>query len=157
MALPELRPLLLAEVEISIDLEPEHIDPHGNLCATDDPEQDRLDVEAVNDRLRRGDESAWCVLVVRASWESDDGQKFVGRDVLGGVSLEGGSGPQVARQAKELADWHGMPDEALDDLNRGIAEHVQKARATAQQLSTQAEFPALSPRWLEADPSDGSK
>jgi hypothetical protein len=132
-----MRPLTESEVTFDLELEPEHIPFRGNAIASGDPEYDREYEAELQERLDNGDESAWCCLTVTATWVSADGDEYAGRDHLGGVTLEGGSGPAVSRQAWELADWHGMKQKALADLNATLQARVAKCAALQTELSEQ--------------------
>jgi hypothetical protein len=74
----ELRP---SEITYSLDCEPEDSPISGNLIVSDDPEQDRKDEAAVQSDLDKGNQWAWCYVVVKAHC----GQ-FTGRAGLGGCS-----------------------------------------------------------------------
>lgn len=117
-----MRELTAEEVEFEEDVEDDFVLPEG-IFATDDPEQDRRDEEAIRSRLARGDNSAWCILVVHAKWEG-----FVGSASVGGFTFpEGCSGTANARYAKE--HFEGLRAEALADLNaqlKTVAEKLAK-------------------------------
>ena len=130
-----MRKLTESEVTFDLELEPEDIPLRGNAIASGDPDYDREYEAELQERLERGDESAWCCMVVTATWTSADGDEYVGRDHLGGVTLEGGSGRAVNRQAWELADWYGMKQEALDDLNAQLETRVKRCAALQAELS----------------------
>ena len=124
-----MKKLTADQVEFTISVEQEDIPVRGNYMATDDPEQDKRDEDELLERIERGDDSAWCCLIVEARWRD-----FVGRDSLGACTLEGGSGRQVEAQAWAMADDHGMREQALADLNEEIRASLDSARETMEAL-----------------------
>ena len=129
-----LRQLTLAEVEIDISLEPEDIPVEGNLIASGDDEADAADNAAVLERLEQGDESAWCCMVVTASWTSAAGDEYCGRATLGCCNFAPGSGRETAKQSEELAALYGMQEEALAELNERLADVVNSAANLGTEL-----------------------
>lgn len=114
-----MRELTAEEVEFEELVEDDYEIPEG-VFSTDDPEQDRRDEEAIRSRLARGDNSAWCILVVHARWEG-----FVGHASVAGFTFpQGQSGRANARYAKE--DFEGLRMEALADLNAQLKNMAAK-------------------------------
>jgi hypothetical protein len=70
------------KIVIRVDVEPEDLEVHGNVCAID-PETDKKQEQWVLDQLNRGNLYAWCWCKVTARCGS-----FVGEDALGGISYE---------------------------------------------------------------------
>lgn len=116
-----MRTLTEKDVTFEVCLEP---DPHVSEAdirgsfATDDPELDRRDADAIIARLRDGDESAWCTILVKATWG-----EFEADDSISGVTL---GGPDDSPET--YADEYGMKGEALERLNRLIAARRKSAR-----------------------------
>lgn len=107
------RPLTESEVTFTADLQPEDMPYEGHFS-------DARDVAFIRKRLEADQQEAWCCISVIATWNGIRGTAH-----LGGVSLDCGqhpSGEKVGRAADEMAREHGMLEEALDDLNRKIAE-----------------------------------
>jgi hypothetical protein len=75
-------------------------------------------------RLERGDECAWCTLVVTAT--ADDDESLVGRAVLGAVSLSEDHpyGPALESYVQE--QYPELWTEALDDLNATLERSVDQ-------------------------------
>lgn len=95
------KPLTADEVSFKVTVEPEDIPVKGNYMCTDDPEQDRKDEQEILDRLKRGDELAWCCILVEATWEG-----YTGIASIGGNSLTKES------EVKDCVDEHGLKEEA---------------------------------------------
>jgi hypothetical protein len=122
-----LRPLTEAEVTFTVELEEEDIDVRGNFMASGDDEADRADEDAIIERLNRGDMSAWCCLKVTASWNG-----FTAVSYLGACSFTEGIHQPVEAQAIEMANDHGMKQEALERLNQAIADVFGKLAPPAR-------------------------
>lgn len=134
-----MRQLTASEVEFSIDVESEDLEVRGNASAWGEPE----DTEYANEiiaRLEAGDDAAWCVVVVRATWTYEVNGKdctIEGSAALGGCCLteKMECGSVVAKAAEETARYHGMYEDALDDLNRSLAAIVNDAKEIERQLN----------------------
>jgi hypothetical protein len=83
-----------------------------------DPELDRKDADAIIERLKSGDETAWCTILVKASWRGIEAD-----DSVSGVTL---GGPDDSAEA--YAEEFGMKDIALGRLNRLVAAKRSEAR-----------------------------
>jgi hypothetical protein len=116
-----LRPLTADEVEFTIRVEAEDVDPRDNFMCTDDTDQDRADENEIIERLNRGDESAWCCVVVEADWNG-----IKGYDSLGCCSYAPGSGREVKAQVDETVESHDMKAQALEHLNSQILAMAAK-------------------------------
>jgi len=121
----KIRKLTADDVEFTLEVEPEcDIPLEGNCIATDDDEADRKYTAELQGRLDRDDVSAWCVLIVKARWNGHEGV-----DTLGGVTLSEAAGDNPVKceeEAQEMADLHGMEENALAALNAELAEEAGK-------------------------------
>lgn len=104
-----MRLLRKDEVEFRLEIEPEETAVRGNFMATEDPEQDKRDEDEIIARLNRGDDWAWCLVIVKGYW-----QTFSASSALGGCSY--------ANEAdfKREGSYDDMCDEILDLLNAEI-------------------------------------
>ena len=107
------RKLLASEVEFEEGCEEEFIPVEGYM-ATDDYEADRANEKEILDRLNRGDNSAWCILVVKAKWKGHVEHASLGCFVF----PEGNSGPANKEYAKD--EYENLKIEALEALNQEI-------------------------------------
>ena len=124
----KLRKLTADEVEFQESTEDEFIPVQGNYMATDDEEADKRAEQELLDRLHRGDNSAWCILVTQATWKG-----FIGRASLGAyVFPEGNTGEQNAEYAKE--DCKQLRTEALDALNSQLQERFNTLSELANEV-----------------------
>lgn len=109
-----MRTLTEKDVTFEVCLEPNlHVDVtdiRGSF-ATDDPAQDLRDADAIIARLRDGDETAWCTILVKATWG-----EFEADDSISGVTLDG-----PADSPEAYVDEYGMKGQALERLNRLVA------------------------------------
>ena len=122
-----LRKLTAAEVTFEVTIEAEDTPVRGNVCASDEPDLDKAEEDAVLARLERGEVEAWCGVVVTATWEHD-GVEYTGRDSLWGCSLDD------SYTAAIVAESHGMQEQALDDLNRTLEAAVTRGSKLARAL-----------------------
>ena len=106
-----LRALRMEEVEFEVAIEPEEEGVRGNAQASGDDAADRKLEEEITERLERGDQAAWCTVMVTARWNG-----FSGWASLGCVSLDESYTLDV------VVDDHDMKEEALAHLNQQIAE-----------------------------------
>lgn len=114
------RELRADEVEFEEGCEDEYIPVEGNYMATDDGEADKAAEKELLDRLSRGDNSAWCILVVKAKWKGRAGVASLGCFVF----PEGNSGPANRKYAED--EYESLKEEALADLNQNIQETWQE-------------------------------
>lgn len=120
----KIRKLTANEVKFQITVEEEDIPVRGNACATDDPVADKEIEDYIFEELSRGNIAAWCCIMVRATWNG-----FTGRACLGGNSYQS--------EEEAIADCgEALKDEALDDLNKEIAETLQTIATLEESPST---------------------
>ena len=115
-----VRDLREDEVTFQVLCEPEYPAIRGNVLASGDDAEDQAAEELVIRQLEDGNEWAWCIVTVRASWE-----EFIGEDTLGGCSYR-------TREEFMVPDGY-YPDMravALADLN----QNVRMADASLLQL-----------------------
>ena len=105
----KLRPLRMDEVEVTVEILPEDVDYRGSMASGDDAVDHEVE-EWIAKELRAGNQAAWCILKVTASWRG-----WKGVDCLGCCSY---SCEEDARAA--ALDEYGMPENALRELNDGI-------------------------------------
>lgn len=91
----------------------------GNVLASGDPAADKAAEDAINERLRDGDQWAWCNVVVTCMWEG-----FEGRASLGAVSV---ADERAFRMSEDFAELRG---EAFDDLGTEIARQREGRKAS---------------------------
>jgi len=102
------------EIQYKIEAEQDDTPILGNLCCTDDPEQDTKEENEVFRRLNNGDIYAWCLIKVTASFG-----RFSYSDYLGGNSLKD------EKEVEEQVEYHGMKQEA----RLGLIEEIKQANA----------------------------
>lgn len=112
-----VRALSEREVEFVLECHPEDEDYHGN-CSAIDEKTDRRAERWIERQLDRGNEWAWCRVVVRAQWNG-----FEGWDSLGCCSYRS---EQDFRNGGYFED---MRRAALANLNETIAATAQKIDA----------------------------
>ena len=91
----------------------------GNVTASDDPDLDKAEEDRILADLERGNEWAWCVVRVTATWLG-----YTGSDVMGGNSYAS----EAAFQADAYYD--DMVDNALTALRdsiKGLRENMERA------------------------------
>lgn len=104
-----MKKLTADQVEFKVLTKPEWIPVRGNLIASGNDAEDTAAENEVLARLNRGDTLAWCIVVVEASWNG-----LTGTASLGGCSLENRAA------LEETVEWHGLKEEALEDLNQQL-------------------------------------
>ena len=109
------RPLLGVEVEFSCRAEPEFTDVRGNALASGDDAFDRAAEDEILAQLARGNEWAWCNVVVTAEWRG-----FTGTDSLGCCSYAS------ATDFREGGYFKDMKQRALEELNSRISDAVSE-------------------------------
>jgi hypothetical protein len=77
-----IRELTMDEVHFDIRCEPEDVPIEGN-CSAIDPKTDRKQERWIQRQLDRGNEWAWCMVIVTARW-----RHYVATDVLGCCSYK---------------------------------------------------------------------
>jgi hypothetical protein len=126
-----MRTLTESDVEFELRCEPEDIPVRGNAMASGDDEADRELEDEILARLDRGDDWAWCTVIVRARWIAPDGEVFYGEDVLGCCSY--------ADEAEFKA-----PGGYFDDMRRtALAELNEQRKARALREAAPALLSAL--------------
>ena len=80
--------------------------------ATDEPDLDDAQANEIVERLKSGDETAWCGVIVTCTFP---GLAYEGDDSIWGCTLS------KDYTAEIVAEHHGMKDVALDRLNNAIA------------------------------------
>lgn len=91
------------------------------------------DVLAISRRLRAGDHTAWCTVIVTAEWRG-----FKGSDSLGGCVLG------ASHSKHDAAHCHDMKGEALRRLNERIADTVNEL----SDVASLADRDDYEQRWL---------
>lgn len=115
-----MRQLTKKEITFTVSTESEDTQVRGNCMATDDPVADKQAEDEIIDRLNRGDESAWCVVVLTAQWE-----EFKVSSYLGACSFaEGLNGAECAKQAVEMVK--DFKDELVEELNKEILAAIER-------------------------------
>lgn len=120
----ELRKLTRDDVQIGVTTEAEEA-PLGLERAledafpdTDEPEQDRAMRAELAARVRAGDEWAFCSVTVKVSWNDREAEASLGHCSYAGEE----------EFRKESGYFDDMVDEALDELNRELAEAFEELR-----------------------------
>jgi hypothetical protein len=108
-------------IVITFSIEQDDTGVRGNYVCTDDAEQDRADEDAILERLDAGDVTAWCGIIVTATYTDPvTGTETSETDSLWGVALEhipNESGYSVGNRIEAYAREYGMVNEALASLN----------------------------------------
>lgn len=126
-----MRQLTKDEVEFTVELESEYTEVRGNVLASGDDEEDKAAEDEILDRLNRDDLSAWCCIVIKAEWNG-----HTGATNLGCVSLEEtNTGSECQQLTESFAEYNGMYDQALEDLNQTIANSIAAAKKIESLLS----------------------
>ena len=108
-----LKEYVAAEVEFTMRIEPEDIPIKGQFASGDDAQDDETERWILSE-LKRGNDAAWCCLIVEARADG-----FLGRASLGCCSY--------ASEAELLADeGEQLKAEALADLNHTFVEMTRK-------------------------------
>jgi hypothetical protein len=111
---------LAAHAEITISCEPEDVPVEGNALASGDAAEDRAAERWVRRQLARGNQWAWCTVIVRAEYAG-----LMGRDVLGCCSYKS------ERDFKQPGGYYqSMVDEALRDL----ASQLERVEASLDEV-----------------------
>lgn len=109
-----MKTLKASDVTFSIRIESEDMPVRGHF-ATDEEDLDRQLEEEIIERLRRGDDWAWCVVIVTATWND-----FSATDALGACCYENEA------DFKRGGYYEQMCDQALAALNTEIVEIAKK-------------------------------
>lgn len=118
-----MRKLKASNVEFEVTIESEDIPVRGNALASGDKQVDKDCEDEILDRLANGDESAWCCLLVKATWEG-----YTGCDSLGACSFAVMSGNALRHELETHATDHDMYENALADLNRILADEIKRGK-----------------------------
>jgi hypothetical protein len=113
----QVRKLTAEEVIFTVQCEPEDIPLEGNVMCSDDKAFDRQCEDNIRRQLNDGNEWAWCIIKVSATYIAPNDQSFVGKDYLGGCSYESKEDFMVGNSDY----FNDMKDNALEDLNTSIA------------------------------------
>lgn len=122
-----MRKLTMPEVTFSIQIEADDTPVRGNVMATDEPELDKAEEDAVIARLDNGEVEAWCGVIVTATWEFD-GHEYEGTDSIWGNTLSD------EYTAETVVEHHAMKEQALDDLNASLGRLHARLSAVAAHL-----------------------
>lgn len=109
------RELTAPDVVFTISYEADDLAVRGNAMASGDPETDREAEDMILRRLESGDDSAWCTVVVTASWNGSYCSDYLGACTLTDECTK-----------ERVAEEHGMHAEALRRLNELISGMVKK-------------------------------
>ena len=128
-----MRKLTEDDVEFTIDIGPEDLAIEGNASAID-PETDAETVAWIRDQLERGNELAWCQIIVSCRLKGVDSD-LRGVDSLGACSYE------------SIEDF--KRDGYYDDMKAGALADLQRQLDELSAASTDGRI-ALAVRELEA-------
>jgi hypothetical protein len=105
------------KIVITLHIEEEDIPVVGNALASEDDAQNKACEAEILERLRNGDQWAWCFVIVEARCGS-----FLGRAVLGGCSYKD--------EADFKADgcWADLKHEAIAELVGSMNATLDRAR-----------------------------
>lgn len=111
------RKLKESDVAFEVRVELDENGPEGQLMSGDPDyeEADNATEAGIRERLNNGDETAWCGIIVEASFE----------DHLGGDSIWGNSLDNEYTAAVVVKE-HGMRHNALASLQAAVNEHDRK-------------------------------
>lgn len=115
-----LRKLTLGAVEFSLEIHPEDIPIEGNCSAIDD-ETDASTERWIREQLERGNEWAWCTVVVKAQWNG-----FEASDALGACSYS--SEKDFVQPGGYFDDMKANALAQLNDSLRETNENLKKLR-----------------------------
>lgn len=131
MKQPKLR---RSEVTFTVTCEPDECatesDIRGSFASGDDA-LDRADADAIIERLRRDDTTAWCGIIVKAEWRGIEAD-----DSIWGVTL--GEGPDDSPEA--YAEEMGMLDEAFERLKSEVSRRSVAFSAYDGREATKADL-----------------
>jgi hypothetical protein len=120
-----VRPLTAREVTFAVEPQPEDIPVRGNAMASGDDKVDKEYEDEILERLDNDDIWAWCHVVVTARWNG-----FEGTAGLGGCCYE-----DERDFRKNSCYFSDLCEEALDDLNRTVADHAHRLEPLEVQTS----------------------
>ncbi len=121
-----MRKLTASEVTFTIEIEADDSPVRGHF-ATDEADLDRQQEDEIIERLDNGEVEAWCGVIVTATWEFD-GQEYTGTDSLWACSLDD------TYTRDNVVEYHGMKEQALDDLNATLERLYARLSAVAAHL-----------------------
>jgi len=115
----KLRP---EDVVFAVECLPEDIPVRGNVMASDEPELDKAEEDAIIRRLDSGDLWAWCCVKVTATLECTSQRKgYVPTDVsLVGVDYLGGCSYRNEGDFREGGYFADMKENALEHLQSQV-------------------------------------
>lgn len=130
MKQPKLR---RSEVTFTVTCEPDECatetDIRGSFASGDDA-LDRADADAIIQRLRRDDHTAWCGIIVKASWRGLEAE-----DSIWGVTLG-----ETDDTPESYAEENGMLDEAFESLKALVASRSVAFSAYDGREATKADL-----------------
>lgn len=112
------------EIEITIEIEPEHIPFKGNCRVSGDPVFDKSCEDWIQSQLEKGNEWAWCCVRVVGKWND-----LVADDYLGCCSYES---EKDFRQPGGY--FEGMRLNVIEDLNKKVRKIIETAQAYEKRL-----------------------
>jgi hypothetical protein len=119
------------DVDISINVEPEHIPVQENLIVSGDEEFDKKCEDEIIARLDSGDVWAWCIVKVTVAPKTlEYTDELNGFAYLGGCSYENQEEFEQSDYYKDMIDW------ALEDLNNKSKEIYECLKDKFGTLST---------------------
>ncbi len=125
-----LRKLTAAEVTFDVRIEADECASEKEIrgsFATDEPDLDKQQADEILERLNSGDETAYCGVIVTATWEHD-GVEYTGDDSIWGCTLSDDY------TAETVAEHHGMRETALERLNGTLAAACLTGAKLARKL-----------------------
>lgn len=123
-----MRNLTVREVVFEVYTRADDTDLEGNVMASGDDAADAEAEQDIRDRLNAGDETAWCGVCVRASWQCAAGIDYQGDASLWGNTLSSDY------TAATVAEQHGLYQEALEDLNAALQLQAKRGASIERKL-----------------------
>ncbi|RPJ39930.1 MAG: hypothetical protein EHM35_01010 [Planctomycetaceae bacterium] len=129
MKQPKLR---RSEVTFTVTCEPDDCvsekDIRGHFASGDDA-LDKADADAIIERLRRDDHTAWCGIIVKAEWRGLEATDAVWACTLGEDDTP-----------EQYAEDQGMFDEAFEQLKADVARRTVAFKAGDGREATKADL-----------------
>lgn len=113
--------------EYTLECLPDDVPVVGNALASGDAEWDRRVENEILERLRRGDERAWCFVRVTCTIEVE-GETFVGTAGLGGCSYDN------EKAFREDPYFEDLKVEAREDAMSALALAVKRGEVASRVL-----------------------